>query len=692
MNRYSFLIRTGGALVLRRVNIYLPGICLALVVLLLITTSADSSAQVLPAPQIFIAGLADHWIDFDPDNGQKNTPLQPSIVTIPHLVLKRDGQLTAPRERTLIVELRNLDLPRSPVEITLAVFTQHSDHSLEPGSRGQILVWQETRRISPDEIFSPGEPLTFQHEFTDALQWKGELVPTPTDYFQLELRITPADNSTHAPLFTFSQEYAFLMENQRLVALPEIPGHTQGAPPGELILYYCDMFPFQLDRDDPGTRMPREKIEPFLQTQLIPSLQAAFRDALEAWELPWYPEWSSYRLEDPPNRISLALTTRDIWFHGQSPDRGSAKMSISVNSKDNRAYHSLKDSLVSIFYHELFHNIQRSISLHFGGAGDVDGLDNTWRFFSEGTAVLASSVGQPGLQFSPDPGLRAYFTNANGYLAGGGPVERDLNKSYQEIDPYHGAIYWRYLYEQCGGMHAGLENPAQGMQVIIQALHVLYAGEIVDIHASTAMIDHLPEIMDEAIQEAGTCPFADYRESLNQFAAALYQLQTANGRCLAPGLPEECGFYDPRDIYLDLHIPEIQFTSQAFTYDKSDQPFPAGIKSSYGIDFIQVKLSPAVDGKPLSIELISPEDSPAQFNLQVIKLKDVDANHRPLLVEDRESQANFSPGGDVLRYSIPDLDFEAYNRLGIVITRVDNQESVDKQGEYELLIHSNRVQ
>jgi hypothetical protein len=39
--------------------------------------------------------------------------------------------------------------------------------------------------------------------------------------------------------------------------------------------------------------------------------------------------------------------------------------------------------------------------------------------------------------------------------------------------PYDLVAYWRFLYEQCGGMSCQGEDPAAGMQVIRQVLNVL---------------------------------------------------------------------------------------------------------------------------------------------------------------------------------------------------------------------------
>jgi hypothetical protein len=148
-----------------------------------------------------------------------------------------------------------------------------------------------------------------------------------------------------------------------------------------------------------------------------------------------------------------------------------------------------------------------------------------------------------------DSGARAFLSQAN-YFVGGDGVPGDLNRSYEVISPYRAAIYWRFLYEQCGGMQEDMEDPAAGMQVIRQALTALYAGDAVDVGSSTDLVGTLLEIMDEALGSS-PCPFATYEESLAAFARMLYALRLDGGRCLRPGEPKGCGLYDPYRLYAD---------------------------------------------------------------------------------------------------------------------------------------------
>jgi hypothetical protein len=183
----------------------------------------------------------------------------------------------------------------------------------------------------------------------------------------------------------------------------------------------------------------------------------------------------------------------------------------------------LTDKLVSVFQHELFHNLQRNIELNHGGNGDLDGKESAWRFFSEGTAVLASTVGKPDIHFAEPSEILKNMFNADNF-----PLQR-LNNIYAVTDPNHAALYWRFLYEQCGGMNNGFEDPKAGMQIIRQTLNVLYSKEVVDIHTSSDLTTGLPEIMDQALKGAA-CPFYNYTESLQAFSDTINALQLEDTR------------------------------------------------------------------------------------------------------------------------------------------------------------------
>jgi hypothetical protein len=279
--------------------------------------------------------------------------------------------------------------------------------------------------------------------------------------------------------------------------------------------------------------------------------------------------------------------------------------------------------------------------------------------------------------------------NANSFLGAGGSAAVGLNKSYAKLEPYYAALYWRFLYESCGGMRQrrGVDQAA-GMQVIRDALTVLYGGDIVDIGSSNDLVGRLPQVVDQAL-EAASCPFKTHRGSLAAFARAIYALRLEGGRCRSPGIPGGCGLYDPHGLYRDPPVSAITYTGAPMMYDARHQPLPSGIPSSYGIDFVDVVLDPATDGRSLVLEFYGTPGSDAAFDVQLWKLKESGRGARRQRLVPHTAVAEILTGtnadGHVL-YVIPAIDRTTYSRIGLIITRVDTNERSDSTGEYTIVL------
>jgi hypothetical protein len=276
--------------------------------------------------------------------------------------------------------------------------------------------------------------------------------------------------------------------------------------------------------------------------------------------------------------------------------------------------------------------------------------------------------------------------NANSFL-GDDELFGDLNRSYEQVVAHHAAIYWRFLYEQCGGKTDGVEDPTAGMDVIRRALTTLYAGEVADIASSTELVKHLPQVMDRALQ-GSACPFQTYEESLIAFGRATYALRLHGGRCPAPGAPAGCGYYDPNNLYHDPPVSTIVYTGTPISYSEADQAFPAGIRSSFGMDFVDVVLDPAVDGQPLMLELYGAPGADAEFVLQLWKLMGSGQGAGPQRVSTQTTAPEVLRADENgrLSYVISVIDTTAFNRLGLIITRVDANESSDFVGAYTIVL------
>jgi hypothetical protein len=633
-------------------------------------------------PAVTLRAASGATILFKTQNGQEIDGVAPQPLHLPHLVLHRNGALTDPAERTLIVEVTGITVPPPGVTVTLEIETQHEDPDLRDGSSQRIIVWHESSWIAnTSDICQTGVTAVFTHEFGETVVSDGEPITTPTDYFRYEIAVVEAGHPAAGPQQSFSADHACLLEDQSIAPLPEVQETTPGAAPDELVVYYCDMFPFRQTNFDPTTWLSRGSISHYVNTELVPGMTRAFSLQSDGWGFPWHDAWTSFRVGEDTERLSVALSDGRMWFHGFAPSKAHAEISIMVTGSINVDYDTLTDGILSTFHHELFHNLQRNINLNSGGDGDVDGQGDAWQFFSEGTAVLASSVRQPAAQFAQAFGEPTYVLNTNRFL-GNDSLPGDLNTGYGRIFPNHAAVYWRFLYEQCGGMRGGIENPAAGMAIIRRVLTVLYSGDIVDISASTNLVGAMHGIMDQALA-GSACPFQTYEESLLAFARAIYALRLEGGRCTAPGTPDGCGFYDPNNQYLYPPLSTI-------TYAGIDQQYADEIGGSYGVDFVDVVLDPAAAGQSLTLEFYPAPGADATFNVQIWQLVDSGPGAKPRRIPSQVVPAVLT-GANAdghLSHDIPAIDTTVTNRLGLIVTRVDARESSDPVGAYTIVLRA----
>jgi hypothetical protein len=630
---------------------------------------ADSAS---PSLTVTLKTATNATILFKAENGKEVNAPAPQVRKIPHLVLNRNGVLTPSFERTLLLSLDNLVVPKSGLYAHLIIETQHSDPDLGRKNRKRVQLWNETKFIpysgNAQQLVSVGFNIVVQ----GLLKRQQKSIRTPTDYYSYRLIVVDPQGNI---LREISEEYAFLMENQWRVPLPKVLEASPNAAPNELLIYYCDMIPFQADLRDPDTQIPRQAVGRYIQTELIPAMMDAFETQTNLWGLPWYKEWSNYRTDEDPKTLSVALGEYSTWFHGPAPSIGHALISIRVDG-GFREYSNITDGILSVFHHELFHNQQRNINLHFGNKGNIAGKDEAWKLFTEGTAVLASFVGQPTVQFEPATRMRAYLKRANAFIGSDGQFIGDLNRNYQEA-PYHFAIYWRFLYESCGGIKDGLEDPATGMKVIHHVLETLYKGEIVNVNSSNDVAAGLPRILNVALQDTPTCPFHTYEESLIHFARAIYLLRLENGRCSTSYNSTYCGFYDPQRLY------QIPNAEDHMIQAGSTTQINGAIATSYGIDLIELQLDPSTEGKTLKLTFKDISDPEDEFNVELWKNKTLENTSGPEAYSDQTSEPRSRrTENGFLALEIGDISMDDFNNLGLIITRMDPHENVEASGSY----------
>jgi len=611
-------------------------------------------------------------IEFRTQNGLEIQGRLPLTKSIPHLVLYRNGEPTPPEERTLIFELSDLPQLTDVVTLTIDIETQHPDPNLGSGSQAAIPVYRESYRIDPAHLSAGSIVLT--HTFDAVLNTDMRSIPTPTDYLRLGMVLTDNDHPIEDPIFAHIEEYAILLENQWVHTLTGLDEEANGAAPDELIIYSCDMFPFQKDPFAESSRIARGSVTGYIRDELAPAMLEAVRMQTNDWGFAWHPAWTSYRGGEDSERISVALTMPGVWYHGRAPGSAHSGISINTMSKDYADYQKLTDGLMSAFHHELFHNIQRNIHMKAGGDVAIDGPNDEWAYFTEGMAIMASSVGQPGVEYTA---AGAYMRQANAFISGDKFHSDDLNTRFDELDPYRAGLYWRFLYEVCGGAGNG-SSSAVGMGIIQHALESLYSASSFTGEETKSLVEMLPDVMDNALANTLSCPMRTYNESIALFARYVYTLKLHTEECAGAKALVGCGFYDPEDLYLEP-------PAEAVAYGGAESAYAGDLPGSYGMDFVEVNLDADMPNRPSMIEFQAPPETASVFDVQVFKWdRPGDDRGSEISLVAEEMVGGSSEAGTSFRMPLAKVYQEEGERWVLIITRVDADEVVDPAGAYSV--------
>ena len=172
-------------------------------------------------------------------------------------------------------------------------------------------------------------------------------------------------------------------------------------------------------------------------------------------------------------------------------------------------------------------------------------------------------------------------------------------------------------------------------------------------------------------------PFSTFEESLIGFARANYALRLENGRCKIESFTECRGYYyDPNDSYVNPPLEaEIGYNGSLLTYD-------AAIPASFGMDFVEVRLGSTARDQPILISFQG-EGAVARFNVQVWKLEGGSITRRA--ITPHPEIAPQDQNGAQL-YVVSDPSTTVYNKLAIIITRLDADETTDPAGNYRITL------
>jgi hypothetical protein len=322
-----------------------------------------------------------------------------------------------------------------------------------------------------------------------------------------------------------------------------------------------------------------------------------------------------------------------------------------------QGYKALADGYRVLFAHEFFHLMQWNVLLNTGSP------EKLWLSWIEAQGRFVPTAQYPELELS-----REHLVMGNGHYVNSADrfLTQHLNTSYATLEmehdlKYDAALYWRFLYEQYGGMD------------IIRA-----ALEEMPHYFDRGPVEGMGSALDAAMLRANG-RFSSFEESLVGFARANYALRLKNGRCVTDGGTTcEAFYHDPAELYVDPPLEaELNYAGAALIY-------PGAVPNSYGMDFVEVTMDPTVEGQPLAITFRG-EGEAARFNIQIWKIHSRKEGPRAVTPEP-DIVPQIADGSYV--YIIPQVDTTAYDGLALIITRLDPDEAADPEANYQIMLGS----
>jgi hypothetical protein len=564
------------------------------------------------------------WDDRDPDQSRFALPL---------LYLHREREATPQADRTLAV---NLSGPVGGSEIEIEAVSYHAN------------VSTGDRHRAARHFRLPNRPCTQEEPCT--VQWAFDARTMLSDFYTLHIRD----------------------DTGRLVWKNPHPDHpdfvildTWDLSLGDYTVrvFYATLFPFARGQEDFDNRLAPEGVTHFVEHQFVPIIRETWHTQFQNWGFgPIHPAW------DGDNVVEIFVTDPPFALFG-----GTGTYTISVYEDDSpyperrvwwfssnnafSGYDSLENGYRVVFSHEFFHLVQWNAMLSAGCS------TRRWaNVFIEAQGMVAPSVQYPELELLGDHiiGRSSAYRGATRRF-----LQLRLNTSYgvleaERIHMYDTALYWRFLYEQFGDMgilRAALEEMACGVE--------------------SDIVTALDGVMDATLARLDG-PLRTFEESLVAFAQANYALRLENGRCVAAD-PSGCKgrYYDPHHMYTDYPSLEAELYHDGFV-----STYHGTLPTSFGMDFVEVRLGRALDGQPLRITL---QSEGATFGIQLWKLRD--GKTKPHAITQKPELMEETSGG-LYSLTIPYVDTAQYDRLALIVVRLDPGERLDPAGDYYLTLDS----
>ncbi len=626
---------------------------LAVVVLLSTSARGATSAALIPqaaAPEAVRVTLAaaqttDSW---------DSRLAEPLRFELPLLYLHHERDAAAPAERTLTVYLSGLE---GGSEVELEAASRHVNVATGERHRGAM------RALLPDRPCTADDPCT--------VLWTLDAETMLSDLYALRVKNAAGELLWENP-HPDRPDFAALDTWD-----VDIDGYTARVT-------YATLFPFGRGQEGLDHRLPPPAVSDFIERQFVPTIVETWHTQFHTWGYdPIHPDWDADKVVEiyityPPfalfggtgiytasyNPDGSPYPERRLWWFSSSPAYD--------------AYDSLENGYRVVYAHEFYHMVQWNSLL------SSDCSMDTWNnLFIEAQAKFAPSVQYPKLEILGEhiAGVGSEYQSAARHF-----LAHSLNASYRDLEAdtahrYDWALYWRFLYEQFGGM-----------EIVRAALEEVTCGYDAEIEAA------LPAAMDAAMARLDG-PFQTFEESLIAFTEANFalRLDPEGGRCATEDRAIcETRYYDPNHTYKAPPLEdEIHYSGSPLTYE-------GAIPASFGTDLIEVRLDRDLSGQPLQIAF----QGEGRFSVRVWTLgagaqasvgggasthalalaSDAGDGGGPPRALTSHPKAMNKDDGDRYVEWIPRLDTVRSDRLALLVVRLDTDERTNPAGDYTVTL------
>jgi len=564
------------------------------------------------------------WDDRDPDH---------ETFALPLLYLHRERKAATQVGRTLAVHISGIV---GGTEVEIEVISQHVDVST--GDRHTLA----RHFLLPNRPCTQDEPCT--------VRWAFDVGTTLSDFYTLRIM---ADSGHLLWTNPHEDQPDFVILDTWDVSLDEYTVQVS----------YATLFPFARGQADFHNRLAPKAVTDFIEHQFVPIIQETWHTQFHTWGFgPIHPAWDGDKaveifITDPPFALFDGMGTYTISVSGEDSPYPERRLWWFSSNNSFRDYDSLENGTRVLFSHEFFHLVQWNTILSAGCS------TRRWaNVFIEAQGKFAPSVQYPELELLGD-----HISGANSAYHGVARrfLQLRLNTSYEVLEAertylYDTALYWRFLYEQFGDMG-----------IIRAALEEMACGH------GPEIVTSLDGVLDSTLARFDG-PLQTFEESLSSFAQANYALRLENGRCSITD-PSACRgrYYDPHNLYTNHPSLEVELyhNGDVLTYHGT-------VPASFGMDFIEVRLERTLHGQPVRITV---QSEGARFSVQLWKLRD--GEDKPIAVTQRPEPME-EASSDLYTCTISYLDTTQFDKLALIITRLDPGERTDQAGNYILTLDS----